>query len=122
MTRTVISTYHVFGSGGAGCLWYQLDDSLADLVSAMDDARASAVDDGHNGFIGTRSVEPEWQARHPQTRVVWWAHPGREAQEIPGQTATCPAHARAGLARGLTRVSDLYDHDSYLREVQDDHA
>ena len=100
----ITSTYHVFGSGGAGITRFYRDGMTArQVLDALDSIREKSGDDGNNGFIGTRSLS---RAICEDAGILSfaWFHPGpSEAVEtLPGyrHLAWRRDQIRAALADG----------------------
>jgi hypothetical protein len=99
-----------FGSGFCSVNAEQLNDDLSALVRALEDAENVKLPPVCDGFITYWHIPDDWQTRHPQTRLHFYAYPPGGGSEPEDWRHCCSlAAAKAGLQLGLTKVSEVYD-------------
>lgn len=75
------SIYKVFGSGTCGVRTFVRPEmTVREYINAREELDELAKDDGHNGFIGTRSVPDEAAAARGIFRSAWF-DPGKNGVE-----------------------------------------
>lgn len=116
----IMQIYRVFGSGHAALrVWVAPDLTVSDYVARMQYLQGLATDDGHDGFVGTRSVDDSLAlSRGIETLPDYSVHVPRIANAHDPQFPL-PFYRKAMAERPFLRDVLLREADLFLKALNE---
>lgn len=117
----IMQIYRVFGSGQTVLrVWTDPTLTVSDYVSRMTHLQRLATDDGHDGLVGTRSVDDEIALSRGIETSTCYDPPDSRIANAHSPQYPLPVYKKAMAERPFIRDMLLKEADLFLKALSDE--